>query len=39
MANPLQLSLSKEKREELIDVRDHHEKPYMRERGNLDCQT
>ena len=33
MAQPLQLSLSKEQREELIDVRDHHEKPYMREKA------
>ena len=32
-AQPLQLSLSKEQREELIDVRDHHEKPYMREKA------
>lgn len=31
MAKPLQISLSEEQREELIDVRDHHEKPYMRE--------
>ena len=33
MAKPLQLSLSEEQREELIDVRDHHEKPYMREKA------
>ena len=32
-AQPLQLSLSKEQREELIDVRDYHEKPYMREKA------
>lgn len=32
MAKPLQVSLSEEQREELVDVRDHHEKPYMREK-------
>ena len=33
MARPLQLSLSEEQRADLIDVRDHHEKPYMREKA------
>jgi hypothetical protein len=33
MAQPLQVDLSEEQRDELIDVRDHHEKPYMREKA------
>jgi len=33
MAQPLEVTLSKQQREELIDVRDRHEKPYMRERA------
>ena len=33
MAQPLQVNLSEEQREELIDVRDHHDKPYMREKA------
>jgi hypothetical protein len=30
MARPLHVDLSKEQRNELIDVRDHYDKPYMR---------
>jgi hypothetical protein len=33
MARPLQVNLSEKQREELIDVRDRHEKPYMREKA------
>lgn len=33
MAQPLQVTLSDQQREELLDVRDHHEKPYMREKA------
>lgn len=33
MAQPLQIDLPKEQRNELIDVRDHHDKPYMREKA------
>ena len=33
MSQPLQVNLSEEQREELIDVRDHHDKPYMREKA------
>jgi transposase len=33
MADPLHVDLSEEQRDELIDVRDHHEKPYMREKA------
>jgi hypothetical protein len=33
MAGPLQVNLSEKQREELIDVRDRHEKPYMREKA------
>jgi len=33
MAQPLKVTLSEQQREELLDVRDHHEKPYMRERA------
>lgn len=33
MAQPLRVDLSKEQRDELIDVRDHHDKPYMREKA------
>ena len=33
MAQPLDVTLSEQQREELLDVRDHHEKPYMRERA------
>jgi transposase len=33
MPEPLQVTLSEQQREELIDVRDHHDKPYMRERA------
>jgi hypothetical protein len=33
MPAPLELDLSKEEREELEQIRDHHPKPYMRERA------
>lgn len=33
MSQPLTVNLSEEQRTELIDVRDHHEKPYMREKA------
>jgi hypothetical protein len=33
MAQPLQLSLSEQQRESLLEVRDHHDKPYMREKA------
>ncbi|MFB6287022.1 MAG: hypothetical protein ABEK03_10665 [Candidatus Bipolaricaulia bacterium] len=33
MAQPLQISLSEEQRESLLEVRDHHDKPYMREKA------
>jgi hypothetical protein len=33
MAQPLQVNLSEKQREELVDVRDRHEKPYMREKA------
>lgn len=33
MANPLQVNLSSEQQHELEQVRDHHTKPYMRERA------
>ena len=33
MAQPLQLSLSETQRESLLEVRDHHDKPYMREKA------
>jgi transposase len=33
MAQPLQVTLSEQQREQLLDVRDHHEKPYMREKA------
>ena len=33
MARPLQVNLSEEQREELVDVRDRHKKPYMREKA------
>jgi hypothetical protein len=33
MARPLHVDLSKEQRNELIDVRDHYDKPYMREKA------
>lgn len=33
MPEPLQVTLPEQQREELIDVRDHHDKPYMRERA------
>ena len=33
MARPLRVNLSEDQREELLDVRDRHEKPYMREKA------
>ncbi len=33
MPRPLTLELTPEQRQALEDVRDHHEKPYMRERA------
>lgn len=33
MAQPLQLSLSDTQRAALLEVRDHHPKPYMREKA------
>jgi len=33
MAQPLSVDLSNEQRGELVDVRDHHDKPYMREKA------
>ena len=33
MAQPLQVTLSEQQREKLLDVRDRHEKPYMREKA------
>ncbi len=33
MAQPIEVTLSEQQREDLLDVRDHHEKPYMRERA------
>lgn len=33
MTQPLQLDLTDEERAVLLRVRDHHEKPYMRERA------
>jgi len=33
MAQPLRVDLSEEQRDELIDVRDCHDKPYMREKA------
>jgi hypothetical protein len=33
MTRPLHVDISKEQRSELIDVRDHHEKPHMREKA------
>ncbi len=33
MAQPLQLSLSETQRKSLLEVRDHHDKPYMREKA------
>lgn len=33
MAKPLEVNLSEQQREELTNVRDHHKKPYMRERA------
>lgn len=33
MPRKLTLELSDQEREELLEIRDHHEKPYMRERA------
>ena len=34
MPNPLTITLAPEQRHELEQVRDHHEKPYVRERAS-----
>ena len=34
MPNPLTVALTPEQRRELEQVRDHHEKPYVRERAS-----
>lgn len=34
MPNPLTITLAPERRRELEQVRDHHEKPYVRERAS-----